>query len=165
MSIDIEKRIVKARNELRSQKVAQELVYSQLLMPENAPTIAGSGAIDYGSLERYDVMARWRVRFTRTDGIKETPFVNFAYDFNFHPSYAEFQSQSGVSVEGNDLNYPEEPLHSGYESAAGDDYVDFNIDVNTETAMTYSPFPNLSVDFSVQAISSVPGKLSLERLI
>ena len=158
--------MVKLRNEVRAMKIARELTYSQLLMPENTPQITGGGVITNESADRWDVLGRWRIRFERTDGIKETPFVDFAYDLHFSPTYAEFQDRIwGSTTTGDDLDYPEGYVYTGYEAAAGDNYVDFYIDATTEIVMLFSPFESMSVNFTVQAISSVPGRLTVERLI
>lgn len=162
---DVQQRLVKARNELKAQKVASELAYSQLLMPENTPSVSYSGVVTDSGSSRYDTLARCRVRFTRTDGVNETPFVNFTYDFRFSPTYVEFEASWGTTVSGDDVGYVDEQGYVGYIAEAGSNYVDFYIDVTTDVVLSFAPFTSLNFSFTAEAISTVPGNLTVTRLL
>lgn len=165
MNHDVEKRIVALRNEVKAQKVARELAYSQLLMPENTPSISYSGTATVQGQERFDTLARCRVRFTRTDGKQGAPFVNFPFSFAFSPTYREFEQSVGNTVTGDDVDFVDEQCYVGYVAGAGPNYVDFYIDVTTEVVLNWTPFTSIDFSFTVEAISNVPGTLSVERIL
>lgn len=162
---DVQKRLVKIRNEIKAQKVARELAYSQLLMPDNTPSVTYSGTVTDSGSQRYDTLARCRVRFTRSDGIDETPFVDFTYDFKFSPTYVEFEQSWGVTVTGNDTGYVDEQGYVGYVAGSGTNYVDFYIDITTDVVLSFAPFTSLNFTFTAEAISTVPGTLTVTRLL
>lgn len=165
MISDVEKRLVKIRNEIKAQKVARELAYSQLLMPENTPTINYSGTVAYQGQERFDTLARCRVRFTRTDDGEGAPFVNFPFSFNFVPNYADFIREQGLNMTGDDIEFVDEQCYVGYIAEEGSNYVDFYIDITTEVIFNFEPFTSLDFNFTVEAISNVPGELTVERIL
>ena len=165
MITDTEQRIVNIRNEIQAQKTAQELAYSQLLMPENTPSATYSGTITSGAEERYDTMARVRARFTRSDGVDEPPFVNFPFSLTFIPSYKDFVAQWGEQVTGDDVDFADEQCYIGYVAGTGSNYVDFYIDIPTEIVMTFAPFTSLDFTVTVEAVANVAGTLSMTRLL
>ena len=163
---DVQSRLVKIRNEIRAQKVARELTYSQLLLPENTPSISYSAYLPVGTTAQNGIVARCRVRFTRSDGIDSTPFVNFPFSLTLSPTYKEFQEDQGVSVSGNDVGYVDEQCFVGYVAGAGTNYVDFYIDI-TETLITvFDPnYPGVTFSFTVEGVSTAPGTLTVTRIL
>ena len=163
MRNDAQRRLVAIRNELKAQKVAGELAYSQLLLPENAPSVSYSGTV--AELSSTYTYARCRVRFTRSDGVNETPVVDFAYNFQFSPNYVEYMATQEVTITGDDTGDTDETCYAGYVAGAGSNYVDFYVDIPADISMTFYGFTSLNFSFTVQAIAMVSGTLTVERLI
>ena len=165
---DVQQRIVKLRNEIKAQKVARELTYSQLLMPENTPSITYRGTLTHSGGPIDDVVARCRVRFTRTDGVDATPFVNFPFVLTLSPTYQEYEASIGVTVTGDDPGCVDEQCYVGYIADSGDNWVDFYVDLTYYAIANFDsferPFTSLDFSFTVEAISTVPGRLTVERV-
>lgn len=160
---DTQSRIVKLRNELKAQKVTSELVYSSILWPENTPTKTWSGSL---ALQLSgDVVARFRVRFERTDGIDGAPFVDFAQRVSFSPTYKAYTQSLGWSVSGNDVSYVDDQNYTGYVAGAGENYVDYYIDFTRDLISNYFSLSSISVVIEAQAIAMVDGNLTITRLI
>lgn len=163
MISDTQKRLVKARNELRAMKTASELAYSSILWPENAATVNWGGAIALQIVG--DVVARFRVRFTRTDGGAGAPMVDFAQNVTFSPTYMEYSTSLGWTVTGNDTGYVDDQNYTGYVAGAGDDYVDYYIDFVRDLVANYFSLASITVNINVEAISMVGGTLTITRLV
>lgn len=166
MKRDIQQRLVELRNELESQKVYSGLAYSSLLLPENTPTKTYSDTINLSGGSD-GVVARIRFRFTRTDGLIDTPIINFPTSFSMSPSYTEYAIANGFSISGNDvpsLNLFGSDVVS-YIAELGDGYVDFYVDFDNSLKSRFFSLSSLSVSVTVQAISNVVGTLIVERII
>lgn len=163
MISDTQKRIVKARNELKAMKTATELAYSSILLPENAAVARWSGALALQLVG--DVVARFRVRFTRTDGGTGTPFVDFAQNVTLSPTYMEYSTSLGWAVTGNDTGYVDDQNYTGYVAGAGDNYVDYYIDFVRDLVANYFTLSSVTVNIEADAISMVKGDLTITRLI
>ncbi len=163
MIADVERRLVKARNELKAQKVAMELAYSSILWPENAAKANWSGSL---ALQLSgDVVARFRVRFTRSDDGEGAPYVDFAQNVTFSPTYMEFSRSQGWTVTGNDTSYVDDQNYIGYVAGAGTNYVDYYIDFTRDLISNYFTLSSVNVTIKVEAISMVDGNLTITRLI
>lgn len=160
----VQQKIVELRNELKAQKVFSGLAYSQLLYPENTPSQTYTSTANLSGSGETPV-ARIRFRFTRTDGINETPLVNFAYDASYSPSYKQFAESYGWSFTGNNFDFFEKEDISGYISGAGDNYVDFFIDFNYTIRDALFSLSSIGISIICQAIVAVNGTLSVERII
>ena len=160
----VQQKIVELRNELQAQKVYSGLSYSQLLYPENTPSLSYTGTASLSGSGETPV-ARIRFRFTRTDGINETPLVNFAYDASYSPSYKQFAEDNGWSFTGQDFSFFERDDISGYISGSGDNYVDFFVDYNYTIRSALFSLSSIGISISCQAIVAVNGTLSVERII
>lgn len=160
----VQQKIVELRNELQAQKVYSGLSYSQLLYPENTPSLSYTSTANLSGSGETPV-ARIRFRFTRTDGINETPLVNFAYDANYSPSYKQFAEDNGWSFTGQDFSFFEREDISGYISGSGDNYVDFFVDYNYTIRSALFSLSSIGISISCQAIVAVNGTLSVERII
>lgn len=155
--------MVKARNEIRAQKVATELAYSSILWPENTPEVTWSGAIAINLSG--DMLARFRVRFTRTDGNTGAPFVDFAQNVSFSPTYLQYCNSMRWTISGNDVNYVDDQNYTGYVAGAGDNYVDYYIDFLRDMAANYNTLSAVNVTIVAQAICMTEGTLTITRLI
>lgn len=163
MISDVEMRLVRARNEVKAQKVATELAYSSILWPENAATANWSGSI---ALELHDdKVARFRVRFTRTDGVSGTPYVDFAQNVTFSPTYQQYSQSIGCTVTGNDVGYVDDQNYTGYVAKAGSNYVDYYIDFVRDLISNYFSLSSINVTISAQAVAMVSGTLTITRLV
>lgn len=159
----VDQRIVKARNELRAQKVAMELAYSSILWPENTPQATWNGSV---ALQlQGDVVARFRARFVRSDGIAGAPFVDFAQTVAFSPTYLQYTQSIGWTVTGNDVSYVDDQNYTGYVSGTGSNYVDYYIDIVRDIMANYNQLSTINLAITVQAISMVPGTVTITRLI
>lgn len=163
MRNDVQQRLVRIRNELRAQKVAMELAYSSILWPQNAATASITESLN---LELTDgVVARFRIRFQRTDGINTTPCVDFAQSVSFSPTYTEFTQSQGATVSGNDVGYVDDQNYTGYVSGAGADYVDYYIDFLRDLISNYYALSTVTVTINAEAIAMVSGQLIITRVI
>ena len=160
-----EKLIVKFRNELRALKVAFKYAFSSVLMPENVPTASWSGSIAFSG-GTAEALARLRVRFTRSDGRTEPPFVDFAQNVTISPSYPSYsESNLGVKWTGDDINYVDNQLFRCYVADTGVGYVDYYIDFTTLATSVYAMLSSISASINVEAISTVPGTITITRII
>ena len=166
MNGNVEARIVKLKNEANAQKVARELAFSQLLLPENTPSANYSAFLPVGITSQNGIVARCRVRFTRTDGVVATPFVNFPFNVTLSPTYVEYMATQGNTLTGDDADYVDEQCFVGYIAEAGTNYVDFYIDITDTLIMVFDPnYPGVTFSFTVEGVSTAPGQLTVTRLI
>lgn len=160
MIYDVEKRIVKLRNEIKAQKVSAGLTYSQLLMPSNTPQLNYTGTATWGGSSP---AARLRFRFTRTDGSSDPPLVNFTHASSLSPSYKQFAASNGFSFSPNlDLSYIDDGGIEGYIGAVGDGYIDYYVDY---TNLNINRIGTAQISTTCQVIANVYGTLSVERII
>jgi len=154
--ISVQNRLVKVENELKAQKTASELAYSSILFPENTPSATILGTIDFS----VQSTARISATFQRRDGKSEIPFVDFAVDIDVE-DYADWVESIGGTVSGRDPHNADR-LHYIYCASVGNGAVEYYIDV-----IPLSNYGGLPVGFSatVEAISSVEGTLTLERIV
>lgn len=160
----VQQKIVGLRNELKAQKVFSGLAYSQLLYPENTPSQTYTSTANLSGSGETPV-ARVRFRFTRTDGINETPLVNFAFNASYSPSYKQFAESYGWSFTGNNFDFFEKEDIYGYISGSGDNYVDFYVDYNYTIREALFSLSSIGISVTCQAIVAVNGILSVERVI
>lgn len=163
MISDVQLRLVKARNELKAQKVYSGLAYSQLLLPENTPQLSYSGT---ASLSGSGVVARVRFRFTRTDGLSDTPMINFTTSTTLSPTYRQFAEANGFTFStAYDLSYIDTLYANGYIGHLGDGYVDWYVDFDELIRRDFFSLNSIAFSVQVQAIANVAGNLVVERLI
>ena len=161
---DVQQRIVGMRNEIKAQKVNSGLTYSQLLLPENTPTASYSGDINLSG-SGTGPLARVRFRFTRTDGLTDPPLINFAFTSSLSPTYKQFVESKGFTISGDDLDYFNWWMMSGYIAGIGDDYVDYYVEVKRNVKTNFFSLNTISFSVTCQAIANVKGVLIEERLI
>lgn len=162
MVLDVQNRVTQLHNEVKAQKVFSGLTYSQLLLPENSPTVSYSDTV---SLSGSGVVARIRFRFTRTDGLTNPPMINFAYSTSISPTYKSFAESYGFSFSADDLSYLDWRDIAGYIATVNDGYVDFYVDFSPELRSMFFSLNSLSISVTCQAIANVSGTLSVERLV
>lgn len=160
---NVENRLVRIRNEIKSQKVAMELAYASILWPDNTPQATWNGSV---ALElQGEIVARFRVRFTRTDGNDGAPMVDFAQSVTFTPSYPDFCASQGWTVTGNDLGYVDDQNYTGYVAGSGSNYVDYYIDFVRDLISNYFALSTINIAILVQAISMTKGNISITRIV
>lgn len=160
----VQQKIVELRNELKAQKVFSGLAYSQLLYPENTPSQTYTSTANLSGSGETPV-ARVRFRFTRTDGINETPLVNFAFNASYSPTYKQFAENNGWVFTGKNFDFLEKEDIYGYISGSGDNYVDFYVDYNYTIREALFSLSSIGISVTCQAIVAVNGILSVERVI
>lgn len=163
MNNSVQARIVAIRNKLRAQKVSSELNYGSLTRPDSTPSASISSVIKPTDniLER-SLYALFLARFTRTDGINLTPYVDFAFDYQFDPNMQEQVAGLGSTITGRDVEAWYGVCLNGHIIETGSNYVVFAIDINNKWyALTDDGSATLELE--VQAISPVAGSLTLER--
>ena len=164
MIADTQQRIAKVRNEVKAQKVKSGLAYSQLLMPENTPSRSYTGTISLSSSGTGPI-ARVRFRFVRDDGLLDPPLINFAFTASISPAYKEFVESHGFSISGNDLDYFNWWMVSGYIGEIGDTYVDYYVDVKRNVKNNFFSLSTMSFTVTCEAIANVRGVLIEDRII
>lgn len=164
MDYNTQSRLVELRNEIKAQKVASGLTYSNLLLPENTPTVSYSGTASLPASGNNPV-ARLRFRFSRTDGIVEPPLINFAYSVSYSPTHKEFLISHGFTISGDDVDVFDWLDGNGYIAETGDGYVDFYVELLSTLGTDYFDLNSLSYQVTCQAIANVRGTLVVERLI
>lgn len=157
----IQKIVTRIKNELRALKVASPLNVGTLNFPEQAPSVSYSGTID--TTGQSFIVARLAVTFTRTDGQAIPPFVDFAFDYGVSPTYQEYMASQGVQITGNDPNVSSEFYILGYLEDAENSSATYYIDVTNAIAGFASS--SISLNVNVQALSTVEGTLTLQRII
>lgn len=156
-------RIVAQKNELKALKTASELNWGMLSQPDQAPQQTWAGALDLTIAPESGtyVMFRWRARFTRSDGKNTTPFVQFAFNTSYSPTYEDFARAQGATVTANDFDATNQSYILGYTAATGTDYVDYYIEINNGFTIGYT---STNLTLTVQALSPVLGTMTLTRL-
>jgi len=159
----VTKQLIAIEQEQRAQKVATPLNYGQLNDVGSTATQVWSGFVanNLGS----DDTARWVATFTRTDDINLPPFVDFAWDYTLALTYYQDLIAAGyvTSVTGRDrqaidqINFLESPKE------IGSNYVKWSINIPANSSWFYVSASGTTVSLTVQAISMVPGVLSLVR--
>ena len=162
MVLDVQNKVTRLRNEIKAQKVFSGLTYSQLLLPENTPSLSYSETV---SLSGSGPVARIRFRFTRTDGLIDPPFINFAYTGSISPTYKSFAESNGFSFSAHDLSYIDRNNISGYIATVGDGYVDFYVEFNSYLRRMFFSRNSLDIAVTCQAIANVAGTLSVEKIV
>lgn len=163
MCRSVQARLVAIRNKLRAQKVATTLNYGALTRPDLTPSAEISSVINPNDsvLDRL-LYARFLARFTRTDGVKLTPFVDFAFSFEVDPSLREQNEALGSTITGRDVEAWYDNCISGHVVETGSNYVVYAIDVdNNWYVLTENQ--TATINLQVEAISPVPGEISLVR--
>lgn len=160
---NVTKQLLSIQHEQRAQKVATPLNYGQLKNTGASPTQTWSGAVtnNYG----HDPRARWIATFTRSDNVNQPPFVDFAWDYTLALTYYQDLIASGsvISVTGRDkqatdqINFLESPQE------IGSNYVKWAITIPADGFWGYWSSDGTTVTLTVQAISMVPGTLTLVR--
>lgn len=164
MIYDVEKRIVKLRNEIKAQKVGAGITYSQLLMPSNTPQLSYTGTASWNSSTDYPI-ARVRFRFTRTDGLTDPPLVNFTHTSTYSPTFKQYAASSGFSFSPNiDMDYQDDDNIEGYIGEVGDGYVDFYVDYSTSIRKDLFTLSSVQISTTCQAVANVYGTLTVERV-
>lgn len=161
---DTQKRLVALKNEVKAQKTASGLAYSQMLMPENTPTRVYSGTASLSGSGDTPV-ARLRFRFQRTDGIADPPLINFACSANYSPSYKQFAEANGFSFTGRSSMYLERQDVVSYIHGLGDGYVDFYVDFQSAIRTALFSLNSIQIYATCSAITGVKGSFVVERLI
>lgn len=169
MPSGVENRIVKLRNELNAQKQASPLSWGQLALPENTPSVTINESLDITAPLDGANIAKFIATFTRTDGQSGAPLVDFAYDYKTSPTGIEIYRQHGATITATS----EESLYQGDGSNIvdiSDNSVSFEIliwqtDYLGTTSNFYYDYGVKAVDLelTVNAISPVPGTLTVER--
>ena len=160
--MNVQTQINRIQNELKALKATSPLNIGALEFPDHAPTASYSGTMaDVGISADY-VVASFEATFTRSDGVPNTPFVDFAFNVELHPNYVEEMAEQGVAITGNDPNAENgDPFVHGQISESGSNYVKFLIEV-VSGAFTYA-HQTATVALTVQALSTVEGTLTLTR--
>lgn len=158
----VTKRLVAIEDELRGQKTATTLNYGQLARPSDAPSVSYSGHVNNGTS---DPVAIWIATFTRTDGVKGAPFVDFAWDFVLAKGSYRDQIDAGfiTGASGRDKLAVDQikVVDAPYEF--GDGYVKWMIFIPL-FYWSYMSGNGTDITINMQAISMVPGTLTLERI-
>lgn len=163
MNNSVQARIIAIRNKLRAQKVSTSLNYGSLSRPDLTPTAEISSVISQSDhiMDRM-LYARFLARFTRTDGIRQTPYVDFAFGYSVEPNLRAQNEALGTTMTGRDVEAWYEICLNGHVAETGTNYVVFAIDVNNNW-YTLTNDGAATLNLMVEAISSVAGSLTLER--
>lgn len=166
--LGVEHRLVQIRNEMYAQKAYSKLNYGALSNAINTPTANWSGWVNNNESVIDSVAASFIVRFTRTDGVKIPPLVDFAYDF-VQSKYAvqdmlDTPTEQGriSAIEIVDRYALDEFYYSGKIIESGENYVNFRIDISSLFHIISQNGANISI--TVEAISPVEGVITIERV-
>lgn len=163
VGVNATKRLSAVENEQKAQKVATGLNYGQLANPGDAPTATYSGHVNNSN---NNPVAAWVATFTRTDGLTETPFVDFAWDFSLAKGYYQDQKDAGyiTSFSGRDKLAIDQITVVDAPDDFGPGYVKWRIFI-PPFYWFYLSGNGTDVSLNIQAISMVPGTLTLARVI
>jgi hypothetical protein len=162
---NVTKRLLSIQNEQRAQKTASSLNYGQLVTPEKTPQQTYSGNV--ANLVDFDsgVNARWVATFTRTDGVDGAPFVMFPYDYTLGMYLYDDYIVNGYfsSVSARDKRAVDEYNFFDELFEVGSNYVKWKIEIGNQ--YFYNSSNGTNVTIVVQAVTMVPGTLTLQRVI
>lgn len=164
-SDNVTKQLLAIENEQRAQKVVSTLNYGQLVKPQNTPTQTWSGTVTNAFDTNAGVNARWIATFTRTDGVNLAPYVVFPYEYILGRGMYEDYLAAGMisAVSGRDKKAVDEYNFFDELLEIGPNYVKWKIEIDNQ--YYYYATDGTSVNLTVQAISMVPGTLTLTRVI
>lgn len=165
LSDNTTKRLLAVQGEQRAQKMASALNYGQLVKPSNAPEQTWSGNVQNAVDVASGVNARWIAKFTRTDGVELAPYVMFPYDYTLaRYMYDDYIAEGFITgVSGRDKHAVDEYNFFDELYEIGPDYVSWKIEVDNQ--YFYYDTNGTTVNLTVQAITMVPGTLTLTRVI
>lgn len=166
MRENVQARIVAIRNEQRAQKKAVQLGYGQLVVPD-PPRKTWSGAIDPSNPLNSEYIAKFKARFTRTDGVNQPPLVDFSYTLAASRTNIDARRERGNIIAATDIDALLEGGHSGWVSTAANNYTEFSIVIRDSGSQGYfmtTTTGTSMVALSVTALSPVPGILTIERV-
>lgn len=147
-------------NELKALKMRSPMSIGALRFPETTPSQSYQGSINTSSQDL--VVARLAASFTRADGETMSPMVDFAFNVSVSPTYTQYMATQGVTITGDDPNVMTEFYVQGYVHSATDGSVTYYIDVLNAIAPYAGSAATINV--SVEALSTVEGTLTLERI-
>lgn len=164
-SDNVTRRLLSIQNEQRAQKVATSLNYGQLKLPENTPSASWSGRVRNLINMAEGVNARWVATFTRSDGVVSPPLVSFPYDYSLERYFYDDLIASGqlTGVTSRDKRANDEYNFFDSLLEVGSNYVKWKIEISGQ--WYYEASDGTIVNLSVQAVSMVPGTLTLERAV
>jgi hypothetical protein len=166
LSDNITKRLVAIQNEQQAQKAAGVLNYGQLNLPSVTPQQIWSGNVANPS---GDFAASWIATFTRSDSTPLPPYVDFPWSYNLAKWYYQDQILAGSysSASGRDLHAIDDMRFTESVYEVGSNYVSWRIDIIGlgMTGWWYDSSDGTTVTLTVQAVSMVPGTLTLVRVI
>ena len=141
------------------------LNYGQLVKPASAPVQTWTGNVQNAVDINSGVNARWIATFTRTDGVSLTPYVMFPYDYSLaRGMYDDYLAAGMISgVSGRDKRAVDEYNFFDELYEVGTNYVKWKIEVDNQ--YFYYASDGTTVSLTVQAISMVPGTLTLQKVI
>lgn len=165
ISDNVTRRLLAIQNEQRAQKVATSLNYGQLQLPNETPQASWSGQVRNLINMAQGVNARWVATFTRTDGVDSPPLVSFPYEFNLARYFYDDLIASGeiTGASGRDRRANDEYNFFDSLLEVGSNYVKWKIEISGQ--WFYWASDGTTVNLYIQAVSMVPGTLTLERVV
>ena len=151
MRRSIEQRIVDLRNEVRALKATA--IFSGENVPVYENRVEWSGEIDGSEAMEGMVVAAFEMKFTRTDGIKKTPLVDFAFDTN--PITKSVDLGCVIKCTDDSVNY-----HIVFDSNSFDAFIRRWDNGSSQ----YYIDGHLHLIITGAAYSIVPGTLSIDRV-
>lgn len=160
---NVTRQLIAIENEQRAQKVAAKLNYGQLILPSSIPRKTWSGFVANAT---GDIAARFIATFTRADGINSPPLVDFPWDYSQTLGQYQDLINAGMlsSVSGRDKKATDEYNLSDGIYEIGQNYVSWFIEIGG-ASWYFSSASGSNVDLVVDAVSLVPGTLTLVRTI
>ncbi len=160
---NVTRQLIAIENEQRAQKVATKLNFGQLVLPDTIPSQSYSGFVAETS---NDIAARFIATFTRTDQVQSPPLVDFPWEYSQALGQYQDQINGGVisNATGRDKKATDEYNLSDGIYEIGSNYVSWFIEISSSSWFFWSTNGS-NVSLNVQAISLVPGTLTLTRAI
>lgn len=161
MNDDTSRRLLAIQDEQRAQKASTVLNYGQLNMPDSIPQATWYG---YVAATSADLAASWVAKFTRSDGVGQPPYVEFPWTFNLEQWFYDDPAfvGPGKSVTGRDKRAVDEHKFNDGAYEIGTNFTSWRIDIDSRR-WPYSSGTNVTI--TIQAISMVPGTLTLTRVV
>lgn len=146
----VTRRLVNVETELNSQKIATPLNYGQLAGGSRPTASISSG------FQINNVPVRWAVRFTRTDGVELAPMADLCWNMSTSP-YNQW-------VTGVDRQAQVESAFDFKISDIGAGWIEWVISVEGGRAWPWDFQNTVNVTINVEAVSMVPGNISIRRV-
>lgn len=141
--------LINIENDHRATRTSLKLNYGALKTPELSPTATWSGNVANTDMVG-ELSAKWRITFTRTDGIDLPPPVDIAFDYTVQDNMKSLIDEAIFRLSG---------------ESTGANHVTYTLGLVGGATGFYNPYDTTTAfTITAQAISTIEGNLTIARV-